>query len=1019
MRGRSSRGAARNPAHARTRRAGCEIGPVPSGVPAIGRRASLRLLPLALLLLAAPAPAGGKREVPAILADHADAVGPVRSVRTIRAVSTLDNTTQQIGDVVTHRRLPRECLREFPSGRREYLSEEGAFVLDGFFERYRPGQRGTRAGHYLFVALADLFPLLPYLDDSAAAAALQPASAEGQEGLLAPEDAHGVRALYLLDAKSHLLSNVRFLDARGRALVNVVYEDWRRVGDVRLPHRIWASAALEREDADAKGFVSSMTTRIERVASYELGAAPPASFSPAGRGEEESRSLRRRSFPTGPDPASAEAADLDGDGECDFAAGCEGGVYVHFGGAEGTPVRVPLGEGRHPGLAVDDLDCDGRNELIVSSNVRPAHTFFVVSFGRDRVASVRRLFTATHVCGDLRSHDLDGDGLPDLLASGWASRSLEIRFGNGVGASRGAGTLWPLDAERKGRRGYGLSVGNVDRDGLWDVALADGQDVVLFRGEPNLAFLPAARLAAGPRPVQAAFADLNGDGLDDLLVVNEHPVEDLPGDLKVLLNTGSSFKIHAQLDAGARVPSLAVGDVDGDANVDAVTASFLTGEVRIFFGDGKGGFPREERCASGRGTCRVVVLDANGDGRDDIVAADRLDDTISVFLNAGKFPGRPRRAPPRARACGPPVKEEFVLEGLSCRYRFEGEFRLPVEITDPSGIAFFSGDPNHSRFFVVSDDESSLFRVTLDRAGGRLLVGPPVPLRGPPGLPERLDLEAVAVDHDTGTLFLASEADSHVLWVTAFGRVLGRAPSGVDSGDNDGLEALAFRRKKDGTPLLYLFRERMGTSMKQPPVLVAVPGGDPFALKPRLATKVPGPLLDQSDAVCDGESIFVVSRLSREVLELGLSGDDFAPTVRRASYRKLTDELLGLVDARMPLFGTVEGIARDGMGDLFLLVDNNGAEVGVPGKNRGKEGRLLWLSAFDPPPGTPHPAAVLLEQILVPFAGARASSSARTREEAEGLAVDLERRARAGEELAALRARVAGEGASFPARLRV
>ena len=80
--------------------------------------------------------------------------------------------------------------------------------------------------------------------------------------------------------------------------------------------------------------------------------------------------------------------------------------------------------------------------------------------------------------------------------------------------------------------------------------------------------------------------------------------------------------------------------------------------------------------------------------------------------------------------------------------------------------------------------------------GKRLLVGPAIPLIGLEQ--ERLDLEAVAWDSWTGNLFLGCEADSTIVRADLFGHVLGRVKTGIESGGNDGIEAVAFRRLKDG-----------------------------------------------------------------------------------------------------------------------------------------------------------------------------------------------------------------------------
>ncbi|MFI5403610.1 MAG: esterase-like activity of phytase family protein, partial [Planctomycetota bacterium] len=300
-------------------------------------------------------------------------------------------------------------------------------------------------------------------------------------------------------------------------------------------------------------------------------------------------------------------------------------------------------------------------------------------------------------------------------------------------------------------------------------------------------------------------------------------------------------------------------------------------------------------------------------------------------------------------------------------------------------IACLASTTTGDQFVIVSDKRSALFRLTLDRAGKRLLVGPAIPLEGLER--ERLDLEAITWDSWSANLFLGCERDSTILRADLFGRVLGRVKTGIESDGNDGIEAVAFRRLKDGTPILYVFRERVGTSGAQPPFDVYGFEEDPFALVPRqTGVKLPAPLLDQTDATATHDRMFVVSRLSREILELRFDGDLFAKEVRRAAYGKLVDELLGLRNKQYPLFGNVEGIAIDWNYDLFLLVDNNREVMGVAGKNEGNEGRLLWFRCKGTAPPRARPARVRARQLLVPGG-----------KEAEAKARDLLKRAREGE----------------------
>ncbi|NJN14620.1 MAG: VCBS repeat-containing protein [Planctomycetes bacterium] len=263
-------------------------------------------------------------------------------------------------------------------------------------------------------------------------------------------------------------------------------------------------------------------------------------------------------------------------------------------------VTVPLGKGHVRGTRIEDFDRDGRPEVIASCNVDPSDLYFLVDFGKGRKPRVRRLYGAPTFLWDLEIRDLDRDGLPDLIGSGWGGTPrIDFKFNNGAGAVRLVGSLWPLDPKQEGRRGYGISVGDIDANGLDDIALADGQRVVIFQGEPNLSFQPRIALPDLPRPVDVLLADIDADGRDDLLVVNDHPMRDLREDLAVLRNTGTGIVGHKFFSVGAGVQSLAAADFDGDGNLDVALACSLGGEVVILHGDGTGDFGREIRQATG------------------------------------------------------------------------------------------------------------------------------------------------------------------------------------------------------------------------------------------------------------------------------------------------------------------------------------------------------------------------------------------------------------------------------------
>ncbi len=103
----------------------------------------------------------------------------------------------------------------------------------------------------------------------------------------------------------------------------------------------------------------------------------------------------------------------------------------------------------------------------------------------------------------------------------------------------------------------------------------------------------------------------------------------------VPLNT-ATFPATTTLNTGNSPCSIATGDFNGDGKLDLVTANYVSNTVSVFIGNGSGGSVAASTYATG-GTdpTSVAVGDFNGDGKLDIVVANFASNTVGVLLGNG------------------------------------------------------------------------------------------------------------------------------------------------------------------------------------------------------------------------------------------------------------------------------------------------------------------------------------------------------------------------------------------------
>src|SRR5439155_1608676 len=140
-------------------------------------------------------------------------------------------------------------------------------------------------------------------------------------------------------------------------------------------------------------------------------------------------------------------------------------------------------------------------------------------------------------------------------------------------------------------------------------------------------------LPVGNNPSSVAVADVNGDGIPDVLAANKGDYVAGSSTVSVLLGTGKgAFAPQTSLQTGFGPQSLMAADLNSDGQPDLAITNFNDDSVSVLLGNGDGAFRAPQAFPAGDGPISLAAGDVNGDGRPDLVVADFNPDRDKRFF---------------------------------------------------------------------------------------------------------------------------------------------------------------------------------------------------------------------------------------------------------------------------------------------------------------------------------------------------------------------------------------------------
>ena len=317
-----------------------------------------------------------------------------------------------------------------------------------------------------------------------------------------------------------------------------------------------------------------------------------------------------------------------------------------FSGPETYPIDNFIGN-----LRSADLDGDGLEDLIIVNNARSKITLLYNQTGKTNKVAPRWKRELNELPPDSRFRidsiasekriaglvvaDLNGDKRPDIAYYG-EPKELVVQYNEGTNGF-GLPKRWPIDDGQLTPNA--LAFGDINGDKRNDLLLLGENQIYVFAQRADGTFGEPEKIPYSGAVKSAQVLDINGDGKDDLLLVNW----DSPNPFRFRLQNAASQLGPEMHFALPPIRSYWADDLDGDHKTEIVTIAQQSGRAQISnfvkkpstklagaFNEGQFQvLPLNKTTKSKRGS---AWADINGDQLPDLLVAEPDSGQLTLYL---------------------------------------------------------------------------------------------------------------------------------------------------------------------------------------------------------------------------------------------------------------------------------------------------------------------------------------------------------------------------------------------------